>query len=67
MGAASGREINVMDGARVACVPFNLVLLKDLALGVVANGSGLDEAAQIELFCPKHRHGGRQQLMSITT
>ena len=31
-------------------VPFRLVLLEDLALGVVADDLDVDEAAQVELF-----------------
>lgn len=38
------------------------MLLKDLALGVVANGAGLDEAAQVELLRPEHGHGGQRCL-----
>lgn len=37
------------------------MLLKDLALGVVANGAGLDEAAQVELLCPEHGHDGNRR------
>lgn len=37
------------------------MLLKDLALGVVANGAGLDEAAQVELLGPEHGHGGKRR------
>jgi hypothetical protein len=36
------------------------MLLKDLSLGVVANGAGLDEAAQVELLGPEHGHDGRR-------
>lgn len=39
-------------------LPLGLVFLKDLALGVVANGAGLDEAAQVELLGPEHGHVG---------
>lgn len=39
-------------------LPLGLVFLKDLALGVVANGAGLDEAAQVELLGPEHGHDG---------
>ena len=39
-------------------VPLDFVLLKDLPLGVIADRPGLDEAAQIELLRPEHRHGG---------
>lgn len=39
-------------------LPLGFVFLKDLALGVVANGAGLDEAAQVELLGPEHGHVG---------
>ena len=45
-------------GERV-CAPLSLVLFEDLALGVVAQGAHIDEAAQIELFGAEHRHLGR--------
>ena len=38
------------------CVPLCLVGLKDLALGVVAQGANIDETAQIELLGAEHRH-----------
>lgn len=37
-------------------LPLGLVFLKDLALGVVADCAGLDEAAQVELLGPEHGH-----------
>lgn len=39
-------------------VPFLLILGEDLSLRMVANDSGVDEAAQIELLRSKSRHGG---------
>ena len=44
---------------RRAIVPLRLKLLKDLALRVVSNRSGLDEAPQVELFRSEHGHLGR--------
>lgn len=41
------------------CAPLSLVLLKDLALGVVTQSADVDEAAQIELLGTEHRHLGR--------
>lgn len=41
-------------------LPLRLVLLKDLSLGVVANGASLDEAAQVELLGPEHGHDGQR-------
>jgi hypothetical protein len=38
-------------------VPFRLVLLEDLALGVVAHVHDVHEAAQIELFGSELGHG----------
>lgn len=46
-------------GGRKAIVPLRLKLLKDLAFRVVSNRSGLDEAAQVELFRSEHGHLGR--------
>lgn len=48
-------------------LPLGLVFLKDLALGVVANGAGLDEAAQVELLGPEHGHVGLVVLASGRT
>lgn len=46
-----------MEGSPVVfSLPLGLELLKDLALGVVSDDARVDEAAQIELLCPKHRH-----------
>jgi hypothetical protein len=50
----------------VGCVPLRLELLKNHALGVVADGPRLDEAAQIELRRPKHGHDGRLLLVAST-
>lgn len=36
--------------------PFGLVLVEDLALGVVANGLDVDEAPDVELLGTEHRH-----------
>lgn len=44
------------------CIPLGLVGLKDLALCVVAQGTDIDETAQIELLGAEHRHGGRSGL-----
>lgn len=44
------------------CTPLGLVGLKDLALCVVAQGTDVDETAQIELLGAEHRHGGRSGL-----
>lgn len=41
-------------------VPFLLILGKNLSLCMVANDSGIDEAAQIELLRSEGRHGGWQ-------
>lgn len=38
-------------------VPLRLVLLEDLALGVVADVQNVDETAQIELLGSELRHG----------
>ena len=38
------------------CIPLCLVGLKDLSLGVVAQGADIDETAQIELLGAEHRH-----------
>jgi hypothetical protein len=38
-------------------LPLRLVLLEDLALGVVAHVHDVDEAAQIELFGSELSHG----------
>lgn len=37
-------------------IPLGLELLKGFALGVVADDLDVDEAAQIELLRPEHRH-----------
>ena len=39
-------------------VPFRLVLLEDLPLGVVADGFDVDEAAQIQRFGAEVSHAG---------
>lgn len=44
---------------RASCLPLGLVLLEDLALGMVAQDAHIGEAAQVELLGAKHRHGGR--------
>lgn len=41
-----------------ADVPLRLVLLVHLPLGVVADDLDVDEAAQVELLRPEHRHLG---------
>lgn len=46
-------------GGKSFCVPLCLVGLKDLSLGVIAQGSDIDEAAQIKLLGAEHRHDGR--------
>lgn len=43
-------------GAGAGTVPFCLVLLKDLSLGVVSENSDIDEAAQVELLGPELSH-----------
>lgn len=50
---------------RGRCVPLRLELLKDLALCVVPNCPGLDEAAQVELFRSEHRHGERSNFLTL--
>jgi len=39
------------------CIPLRLVLLEDLALGVVADVHDVDETAQIELLGSELGHG----------
>lgn len=50
MRPGSGRQ-------NVGVVPLRLVLLEDLALGVIADVHDVDEAAQIELFGSELGHG----------
>jgi hypothetical protein len=50
----------------LGAVPLRLELLKYHALGVVADGPRLDEAAQVELLRPKHGHDGRLLLVAST-
>ena len=51
--------VRVKGGSRSSrCIPFDFVLLVDHSLGVITNGAGLDEAPDIELFRPEHRHYG---------
>lgn len=38
-------------------VPFGLVLLESLPLGVVANHSDVDVTAEVQLLRPEERHG----------
>ena len=45
------------DLENIGSVPLRLVLLKDLALGVVADVHDVDETSQIELFGSELRHG----------
>ena len=40
------------------CIPFDLIVLVHLPLGVVADDLDIDEAAQIELFRSELRHNG---------
>jgi hypothetical protein len=44
-------------GLVVLNVPFLFELGKDFPLGVVPDDASIDEAAQVELLCPKLRHG----------
>jgi hypothetical protein len=57
-GADSGREGCVADDVSES-LSLCLVGLEDLALCVVAQGSDVNEAAQIELLGAEHRHDGR--------
>ncbi len=38
------------------CIPLWLMLCKDLSLGVIADDFDVDEAAQVQLLGPEHRH-----------
>lgn len=42
----------------VGCAPLGLVRGKDLPLGVVANDLDVEEAPNVELLRPEHRHLG---------
>jgi len=37
-------------------VPLWLILCEDLSLGVIAQDLDVDEASQVKLLRPKHRH-----------
>lgn len=50
----------VLKGVGVGTLPFCLVLLKDLPLGVVSKDSDIDEAAQVELLGPELSHVSRR-------
>jgi hypothetical protein len=39
-------------------IPLGFVLSKSLPLRMIAQDPGTDEAAQVELLGPKHRHLG---------
>lgn len=39
-----------------SCLPFGLIVLEDLPLGVIADVLDVDEAAQVELLRSKLRH-----------
>jgi hypothetical protein len=43
----------------MGCAPLSFVGFENLALGVVAQGADVDEAAQVELFRAEHRHVGQ--------
>lgn len=47
-------------------IPLWLELLESFALGVVADDSGVEVAAQIELLCTELGHLGPQVYMSTT-
>lgn len=38
-------------------LPFGLILLENLSLGVVSNGMGIDEPADVESLRPEMGHG----------
>lgn len=62
----SREAMNVMSravskGIGVRDLPFCLVLLKDLPLGVVSKDSDIDEAAQVELLGPELSHVSRRK------
>lgn len=41
---------------RMLCLPLSFVLVEDLALGVVTDRLDVDEAPDVELLGPEHRH-----------
>lgn len=45
-------------GVRGDNPPLGFIALEHLALRVVADNLGVDEAAQVELLRPEHRHLG---------
>jgi hypothetical protein len=47
-----------MQDGRGRILPFRLVLSKDLSLGVITDDLDVDEASNIELLGPEHRHPG---------
>lgn len=55
MQKALTRYVCILCGWNIS-LPFRFVLLKDLPLGMISDDASIDEAAQVELLCPKLSH-----------